>query len=346
MIGLKWLSDNRLEIKPPKKLKKVTGTRFASVLGSNVWSTPFEMWLAITKTYEKPFEDSIYTIAGKTIEPKQAQYMKDEFLMSNLVSPEDIYGKDYFSKTYGDFFPESKIFGGMWDFLLVDENGKPTTVLEMKTSKRSEDWVEDIPEYYALQAALYAHLLGVDDVIFVATFLQGKDYDDPTKFEVTSDNTIIRRFSMSERYPHFDDLVNRVEEWHDTYVKTGVSPQFDEKKDAELLKALRTNTVETNNTEEVIKAIELLQERIDKHNLIIADDESNLKKLKDVLKEKLQAEFREGDTNVEVQGEKYKFNLAKSTRETINKKKLQEDNLLDKYIELTDTYTLRIKGDK
>ena len=36
---------------------------------------------------------------------------------------------------------------------------------------RDRDWAEDIPEYYALQAALYAHLLGVDSVIMVASFL-------------------------------------------------------------------------------------------------------------------------------------------------------------------------------
>jgi len=64
-----------------------------------------------------------------------------------------------------DFFPKEKVFGGMWDSLLVDEKGKPQTVLEFKTTKRSEDWAEDVPEYYALQAALYAYLLGVDDLI-------------------------------------------------------------------------------------------------------------------------------------------------------------------------------------
>ena len=73
---MKWLDSKQIQITPPKRTKKVTGTRFATILGLNPWSTPFEMWCAITKTYEKPFEDTIYTIAGKTIEPKQAEYMK------------------------------------------------------------------------------------------------------------------------------------------------------------------------------------------------------------------------------------------------------------------------------
>ena len=39
----------------PREPRKITGT-FATILGLNPWSTAFEMWCAITKTYEKPFE--------------------------------------------------------------------------------------------------------------------------------------------------------------------------------------------------------------------------------------------------------------------------------------------------
>ncbi len=55
MADIKWLEGNRIQIAPPKKTKKITGTRFATILGLNPWSTAFEMWCAITKTYEKPF---------------------------------------------------------------------------------------------------------------------------------------------------------------------------------------------------------------------------------------------------------------------------------------------------
>ena len=136
-----WLDSKQIQIAPPKRRKKLTGTRFASVLGLNRWSTPFEIWCACTKTYEEPFEDTIYTIAGKAIEPKQAEYMKSAYFMGNLITPTDVYGPDYFKKTWGDFFPDNSIFGGMWDYLLVGKDGKPTTVLEMKTSKRVEDGI-------------------------------------------------------------------------------------------------------------------------------------------------------------------------------------------------------------
>ena len=99
MSNLRWLEGNRVQIDPPKRTKKITGTRFATILGLNPWSTPFEMWCAITKTWEKPFEDTIYTIAGKTIEPKQADYMEEAYAM-DLIRPRDIWGWYYVKKKY------------------------------------------------------------------------------------------------------------------------------------------------------------------------------------------------------------------------------------------------------
>lgn len=260
---MKWLDSKQIQITPPKRTKKVTGTRFATILGLNPWSTPFEMWCAITKTYEKPFEDTIYTIAGKTIEPKQAEYMKKSYGM-DLITPTDRYGQDYFNKTWGDFFPENPYFGGMWDYLGVDENGTVDTVLEMKTTKRIEDWQNDAPEYYALQAALYAYLLGVDNVIMVASFLEEKDYEDPSKFVPNIKNTITVEFKVSERYPDFERTVAEVKSWWGEYVTGGISPVYDEKKDAEILAALRThNLTPDTDIDALIKEAEGIKKEVD-----------------------------------------------------------------------------------
>ena len=271
---MKWLDSKQIQITPPKRTKKVTGTRFATILGLNPWSTPFEMWCAITKTYEKPFEDTIYTIAGKTIEPKQAEYMKKSYGM-DLITPTDRYGQDYFNKTWGDFFPENPYFGGMWDYLGVDENGTVDTVLEMKTTKRIEDWQNDAPEYYALQAALYAYLLGVDNVIMVASFLEEKDYEDPSKFVPNIKNTITVEFKVSERYPDFERMVAEVKSWWGEYVTGGISPVYDEKKDAEILAALRThNLTPDTDIDALIKEAEGLKKEVDMTAAAIADSMS------------------------------------------------------------------------
>jgi len=89
-------------------------------------------WCAVTRTYEKPFEDNKYTIAGKIIEPKVIEYLKKLYFGGSLKSPTDVYGQDYFQKTWGDFFPDVEIFGGMWDALAYNDKGEVESVIESK----------------------------------------------------------------------------------------------------------------------------------------------------------------------------------------------------------------------
>jgi hypothetical protein len=342
---MKWNENNTISITPPAKPKKCTGTRFAAIMGLNAWTTPFNAWCAITRTYEEPFEDTIYTLAGKAIEPKQADYMKEKYFWKNLTTPTDVYGADYFKKTWGDFFKDEPIFGGMWDYLFTDKNGKPTTVLEMKTTKRSEDWLEDIPEYYALQAALYAWLLGVDDVIMVCTVLEDKDYQNPEAFIVTPDNTFERSFKVSERYPNMAKTIKKVEKWWKEHVEGGVSPKYDEKKDAEILKVLRANNLSPDSDlDAMIAEAEQLQAKLDKVAEETADDEKRLKTLKDLIKEACTAKFRDGDKQVIMEGSKYNWVTSRSVTKKIDEAAMKKDGVLDKYKTAeTVTYRLTLK---
>ena len=343
MSAIKWLEGNRIQIAPPKKTRKITGTRFATILGLNPWSTAFEMWCAITKTYEKPFEDTIYTIAGKTIEPKQAAYMKKSYAM-DIITPTDIWGKDYFNKTWGDFFPDSPHLGGMWDYLSQGEDGKVDAVLEMKTTKRAEDWENDVPEYYALQAALYAYLLGVDDVIMVASFLEENDYEDPKKFKPSAKNTITVEFKVSERYPDFAEKVARVEKWWEDHVDTGISPEYDEKKDAEILTALRTNTLTPEtDIEALVAEAEALKKELDEVAASTAEKEKRPKTINDIIKEHAMSQFRDGDKKVEVKGSVYVWTVSRSETTGIDKDALKADGLLDKYSKKSVQYRMTVK---
>lgn len=339
---MEWLNDKKIQIIPPKRPKKITGTRFAAIMGKNVWNTPFKTWCEITRTYEEPFEDTIYTIAGKTIEPKQAEYMRRAYFMTGLKTPTDIFGENYFKKTFGDFFGETPIFGGMWDYLLYDEDGKPTTVLEMKTTKRSEDWEEDIPEYYALQAALYAYLLGIDNVVMVASFLEDEDYKAPEKFVPSSKNTIVIPFKISERYPDFDKLIKIAKKWWEDYVLSGVSPVFDEKKDAEILKELRKNNVNPEtDLIALVEEAEDLQLKLNKKAEETASDEKRLKTLKDQIKEVSKKQFRPGDKEVVVHGGLFDWVTSKTTSIKVDEDLMQQDGILEKYkTKITETIKL------
>ena len=340
---MNWL-DSHIEVTPNKKPKKITATRFATILGLNPWSTGFEVWCEITKTYQKPFEDTIYTIAGKCIEPKQIEYMRNSYGMYNLKTPTDIYGPDYFKKTWGDFFHDTKVLGGMWDSLLVDENGKPEAVLEFKTTKRAEDWANDVPEYYALQAALYAYLLGVDDVIMVASFLESTDYEHPENFTPSANNTITVEFKVSERYPNFHKMVAQAQAWWNAHVVTGISPDYDEKKDAEILKALRTNEVTDTNIDALIAEAEGLKARLEAVYATVADDEKRLKAVTDQIKKYLVGAFRPHDIAVERKGGRYIWSVSKTESSEIDKAAIEADGLLDKYYRKKETFRINTKS--
>ena len=341
---MKWV-DSHIEVAPHKKPKKITATRFATILGLNPWSSEFEIWCEITKTYQKPFEDTIYTIAGKTIEPKQIDYMRKAYGMYNLKTPTDIYGPDYFKKTWGDFFHDTQVLGGMWDSLLVDENGKPEAVLEFKTTKRAEDWANDVPEYYALQAALYAYLLGVDDVIMIASFLEPKDYEHPENFTPSASNTITVEFKVSERYPNFNIMVNSALYWWENHVVTGISPDFDEKKDAEILKALRTNNVNPDTTiDALITEAEKLKTELEAVYASVADKEKQLKAMTEQIKKHLTGAFRPHDIAVEHKGGSYLWSVTRHESTEIDKAALEADGLLDKYSRKKETFRINSKS--
>ena len=346
MNDIKFLDGNRIKVPVPKKCKKMTATRFATVLGLNAWNTPFSAFCEMTRTYEEPFEDSIYTIAGKVIEPKICEYLRTRYFM-DIKSPTDVYGPDYFKKTWGDFFPDVQGLGGMWDFLGDD------FVVEVKTTKRVEDWrgvdgkVEP-PIYYKLQASLYAYLLGFDNVVMTCSFLQDKDYEDPEAFEPTVDNTVVIEFKLSEAFPTFKEsyIDPALKFWRD-HVLTGISPEFDEKKDAEILKALRKNTVEVEDKDlaKLMKEADRLKAQIDKAEAKLDDKKKRLKEIDDQVKKSMIAQFRDGDKNVEVQGTGYVWNVRKDTTKSFDKKAFEADQpgVYNKYVKESPKYVLTKK---
>lgn len=361
MKQIKWV-NNHIEIEPIKKNKKITGTHFPTVLGVNPFSSPFEVWCRCTRTYETPFEGNKYTNAGQVIEPKVFDFLRNSMgFGKKLLTPEDVYGKNYFEKTWGDFYKMTPIYGGMWDALIVNDDGKVEYVVEIKTvqvdgrsGSLEERWKDgEAPHYQALQAALYAHLLGIDKVLMVAVALEDSkgDYEHPEQVEPSyaKGNVYIDEFTVSERYPNFDMYIAQATDWWNKYVLTGVSPEFDEKKDAEILKALRTNNIDSDSDiASLVTEAEQLKTEIETVTTTVADKEKKLKKIQDQIKAYALEQFREGDTKVSIKGKTIEFVLSKSNTTEIDKESLEADGLLEKYTKSKVNYRLttsKIKED-
>ena len=328
--------NGRVRIDPPKKPKKITGTRFGAVLGTNVWQTPFQAWCEITKAWCKPFEGSIYTEAGKVIEDKQLTWFSR---LLPVVRPEDVYGKDFFNKTFGDFFHDVEIFGGMWDSL-VGTKGDYKGVIECKTTKRAEDWQNDIPEYYALQAALYAYLLNLDDVYFVVSFLDDGDYDHPENYVCNTDNTAYIHFKVSERYPEFEKYVEYCKTFWNENVMGGISPEFDETKDKEYLTALRTGVVDDDNLESLIAEAEGLYFTINLVKDSIKKEEKRLKEIEGLLKKYALENETKGQTKTVFTGKSMTWTVSKSVTKSVDTDLMKEKGVYEDFLTETESYKI------
>ena len=352
MKDLKW-NGSTISVEPTKKPKKITGTHFPTIVGVNPFSTDFEVWCRCTRTYEIPFEGNKYTNAGQIIEPKVFDFLRKSMGFGDrVITPEDVYGKDHFKKTWGDFYPTQPVFGGMWDALIYDDDGKPECVVEIKTvqvdgrsGSLEQRWKDgEAPHYQALQASLYAYLLGIDKVLMVAVALEDKkgDYEHPEQVvpSYANENVYIDEFKISERYPNFDMYIIKATAWWREHVLTGISPEFDEKKDAEILKALRTNHVDVQDISLLFNRAEALKAEIEQVTATIATKEKELKAILEEIKKVALVQFREGDTKVSMKGGKYEWVLSKTTSVEIDKGSLEADGLLEKYSKLKTNYRL------
>lgn len=357
MGAVQWNTDGTISVEPPKRPKKITGTRLAGILGLNRWTTPFQVWCDVTKTWQEPFEETKYTLAGKAIEPKQIAYMREAYGMDDLVDPHDVWGADPFKSTYGNFYSHP-VLGGMWDALLVDRErwdgtakglrGATEAVLEFKTTKRAEDWADGaVPEYYAMQAALYAWLLDCDQVVMVVSFLGDGDYDDPGAYEPSAANTATREFLVSERYPDFGrDVVGCALGWWRAHVETGDSPEYDEAADAEALAALRTATLNpTTDIDALLAELASLNREVSAAHASVAAAEKRMKAVKEQLRQYAAESIGDAE-KCELSGSGVTCRLARTKSAKLDEGALKADGLYDKYLVEAESSRFTVAFDK
>ena len=336
----------------PRSKLKVTGTRLAGILGLNRWTTPFRMWCEITKAARPPFEDTIYTLAGKAIEPKQIAWTKEN-ISRNVKSPEEFFGNRYQEVRY-DFYPKEKIFGGMWDAKLVRTSGKVSDIFEYKTTKRAEDWVNGAPVYYLVQALEYAYLEGAKRVNMVVSFLGEDDYNHPENYVVTDENTQIFVYDVATTYiPMGGDkectikeLIDLANMWYNEHIKTGFSPEFDEEKDKEYLDILRTSKPQNDlDDNDLVSKANSLIAKIDaiKKETGLTELEKQLKACEDGIKKQLTSQMGENDTKVVLAN----YTLSKTVKQVVSfdEEAMKADGVFDRYasVEEKETLTLRKK---
>lgn len=332
----------------PKQRLRITGHRIASILGLNRYQTPFGAWAEITKLVKLPYEDNKYNIAGKTIEPMLIKIAKDKF--PNTMSIEEYYGNSFDDYRYNNFKNDSNIFGGVMDAVCTEDDMKTlTAIIECKTSSKPQEWENNnVPISYLLQGAEYCYLKGIDRIVFVVAFLQDEDYNHPENFKPTKENTriIVKKLKnilieVQGELISFQEAVDYCEQWWKTYIETGISPEFDEKKDKEYLDIIRTGKPQNDNDLDVLcDRAKALEEEIDTLYAVnnIEAKEKELKTLKDAIKEKMMAMLSYGETKISYR----QYKLTGSVSNKFDDKRFKKDHPVtyEQYLKETITYKL------
>lgn len=334
---------------PPKQRLRITGHRFASVLGLNKYQSPFGAWAEITKLVKLPFEDNKYTLAGKAIEPKLIDFVREQF--PNVMSIEEYYGNNIEKYRWNNFVEDSDIFGGIIDCVATKDDLKTLTmIVECKTSSKPHEWNNNaVPVEYLLQGCEYSYLKKLDRVLFVCAFLQDADYNHPEKFIPTKDNTILVVKKLKDvvvEMPNgdmitFDEAVAYCEDWWKKYIETGISPEFDEKLDKEYLDIIReSKPINDNSLEdlcdkagELIRSIEKLKE-----DSGINAMEKELKTIEASIKEGLMNSLEDGETSASCK----QYKLSGTVKEVFDEKAFatKHPKTYAEYLEEKITYRL------
>ena len=341
-------NKNIILSEPPKQRLRITGHRMASVLGLNEYQSEFGAWAEITKLVKLPFEDNKYTIAGKEIEPKLINYAKAKF--PNTMSIEEYYGNNFKAYQYNNFINDSNIFGGVMDAVCTEDDMKTlTAIIECKTSSKPHLWENNnVPIEYLLQGAEYCYLKGIDRILFVCAFLQDNDYNHPENFIPSESNTIFVVKKLKDivvevkgKLLTFQEVIDYCETWWHTYIDTGISPEFDEKKDKEYLDIIRTSSpAKDNDLDTLCNHAKELKKKIS--DIITTNGldslEKELKTIENAIKEKMIDNLQQGETKMSYR--QYKLSGSISTK--FDTKKFQQDHpkTYDKYLKETITYRL------
>lgn len=209
--------------------KKVGGSSVGDILIKGGFNSSFAAFCRLS-WIGLPILDRKYVDAGIAIEPKVINLLEEKLAL-DYQKPIKIQTFDPEKYNY-DVFDSHEIVGGIPDGFIEELS----TIIEIKTTneKNYENWQKyGLPESYKRQAQLYAYLIGAKHYSIVATFLKDQDYHQPAEFDIFKRKVKNWTFSLDANVARDD--VEKITNWYQNLTILGVSPEYDEVKDADLL---------------------------------------------------------------------------------------------------------------
>ncbi|TCG11820.1 MAGa7180 family putative nuclease [Mycoplasma todarodis] len=205
--------------------KKMGGSSVGDVLETDQFKSPFKAFARMS-WLDMPILNKKYINAGVAVEPKVLDLIRSQ---PGVQSVQGFDAKEY---NYDYFAGKDDIIGGLPDGLAQPGN----VVIEVKTAgaKKLEQWKRfGVPEAYLKQAQLYTYLMGLETYAIVGTFLEEEDYALPELYPIQERKTKTWPFRINRT--QVEDDINTVKTWYRKYTSAGVSPQYDERRDKDLI---------------------------------------------------------------------------------------------------------------
>ena len=272
------------------------------------------------------------------------------FTITTNLGIEAYYGNNFKAYQYNNFINDSNIFGGVIDAVCTEDDMKTlTAIIECKTSSKPHLWENNsVPIEYLLQGAEYVYLKNLDRIVFICAFLQDNDYNHPENFKPDENNTIfvVKKLKdivveVNGKLMSFQEVIDYCEEWWHKYIETGISPEFDEKKDKQYLDIIRTSSpAKDNDLDTLCNYAKELKKKIS--DIITTNGldslEKELKTIENAIKEKMIDNLQDGETKMAYK----QYKLSGSISKKFDAKGFQQDHpkTYDKYLRETITYRL------
>lgn len=247
-----YIKNNRIYLseeyanKNKKYFKKITGSRFASVLNLNQYTSPVQAWCTIVNIYKDEMDPTL-AVVGSTIEPKIRDYVeKVTKIKFKVYNPSEVNWNIF----------NDPVFGGIPDGEPIDNNGnfayaQGLPMLEIKTSsedklsyekikgsfrikkdannlpivkeigKKKESWFVDkkikVSAEYRLQLLLYMYLRNVKCGMFAVAFLKPEDYVYPKKFDADKHEIHFAELNIND-FNNLESIIAYARDWYKLYV--------------------------------------------------------------------------------------------------------------------------------
>lgn len=250
-----FLNKDYLE-KNKKLFKKITGTRFSSILNLSHYVSPFKTWTIMVNIFKDVMDPTLVKV-GNAVEPKVREYVEQQLGCKYLCY-------DPFAIKW-DVFKENKYFGGIPDGEPLNEHQRidysQFPMLEIKTSsidsfvykkvnnalqmqkddngyplikekgQKMRSWFNNnnqiqIPVEYQYQLGLYLYLRNINKGLFAITFLRPEDYVHPENYNANDHEIFMVNVDVIDKQ-EIAKQVRFAEEWYKKYIETGISPKMD-----------------------------------------------------------------------------------------------------------------------